>query len=176
LCGVNKVLAEMDADKIEVLDPGIPARLIADTVDKGEAGRDESFIYEKAVSCETYDRQQDKLNEQIVLAEMQEREAKLKSYDVEAVLNFVEHVILNAARLWTELASDAKQRLQRVLFRRASVLRMGFTKPQKHACFSSCYRNPKAKKLVWRPYRESKTDSAFSKNARKRQYTLQIKG
>jgi hypothetical protein len=33
LCGVNKVLAEMDADKTEVLDPGIPARLTADTVD-----------------------------------------------------------------------------------------------------------------------------------------------
>ena len=77
---------------------------------------EETFIYEKTIDRETYQRQLDKLNEQIVLAEMQEREAKLESYDVEAVLNFAEHVILNAARLWTELASDAKQRLQKVLF------------------------------------------------------------
>jgi hypothetical protein len=62
------------------------------------------------------ERQLDKLNEQIMLAEMKEREAKLESYDVEAVLNFAEYVILNAARLWTEFASDQKQQLQKVLF------------------------------------------------------------
>jgi hypothetical protein len=32
------------------------------------------------------------------------------------VLNFVGHVILNAAWLWTEFSSDQKQRLQKVLF------------------------------------------------------------
>jgi hypothetical protein len=32
------------------------------------------------------------------------------------VLNFTEHVILNAARLWTEYNFNQKQRLQRVLF------------------------------------------------------------
>jgi hypothetical protein len=47
---------------------------------------------------------------------MHERDAKLESYDVESVLNFAEHVLLNAARLWMELASDSKQRLQKVLF------------------------------------------------------------
>ena len=77
---------------------------------------DETFIYEKTIDRETYERQRDKLNEQIVLAEMQERDSKLEGYDVEAVLNFAEHVILNAARLWTELLSDQKQQLQTVLF------------------------------------------------------------
>jgi len=77
---------------------------------------DETFIYEKAIDRETYDRQLDKLNEQIMLAEMQERDAKLESYDVDAVLNFAEHVMLNAARLWTEFSNDQKQRLQKVLF------------------------------------------------------------
>ena len=77
---------------------------------------EEAFLYERAVDRETYERQRDKLNEQIVLAEMQERDAKLEGYDVEAVLAFAEHVILNAARLWTEFSSDQKQRLQTVLF------------------------------------------------------------
>ena len=31
-------------------------------------------------------------------------------------LRFAEHVILNAARLWTEFSSEQKQRLQKVLF------------------------------------------------------------
>ena len=77
---------------------------------------EEAFIYEEAIDRATYARQLDKLNEQIVLAEMQERDAKLEAYDVDAVLNFAEHVILNAARLWTEFSSDQKQRLQKVLF------------------------------------------------------------
>ncbi len=77
---------------------------------------EEAFLYERTVDRETYDRQRDKLNEQIMLAEMQERDAKLEGYDVEAVLAFAEHVILNAARLWTEFSSDQKQRLQKVLF------------------------------------------------------------
>ena len=77
---------------------------------------EETFIYEKTIDRETYQRQLDKLNEQIVLVEMQEREAKLEGYDVEAVLNFAQHVILNAARLWTEFSSDQKQRLQKALF------------------------------------------------------------
>ena len=84
---------------------------------KGRKERlEEAFLYERAVDRETYERQRDKLNEQIVLAEMQEHDAKLEGYDVEGVLNFAEHVILNAARLWTEFSSDQKQRLQRVLF------------------------------------------------------------
>ena len=32
------------------------------------------------------------------------------------MLSFAEHVILNAARLWTEFSSDQKQRLQKALF------------------------------------------------------------
>jgi hypothetical protein len=75
-----------------------------------------AFLYEKAIDRTTYERQRDKLNEQIVLAEMQERDAKLEDYDVEAVLNFAQHVVLNAARLWVEFSSDQKQRLQKVLF------------------------------------------------------------
>ena len=77
---------------------------------------EEAFVYEKAIDRETYDRQRDKLTEQIVLAEMQERDAKLEAYDVEGVLNFAEHVLLNAARQWTEFSSDQKQRFQKVLF------------------------------------------------------------
>jgi hypothetical protein len=73
--------------------------------------------FEPLVNQKVFDRvQRDKLNEEIVLAEMQEREAKLETYDVEAVLNFAQHIILNAAQLWTKLESDAKQRLQKVLF------------------------------------------------------------
>lgn len=77
---------------------------------------EEAFIYDKVIDRETYERKRDKLIEEITLAEMQERDAKLEGYDVEAVLNFAEHLLLNASRLWTEFSSDQKQRLQQVLF------------------------------------------------------------
>ena len=76
----------------------------------------EAFVYRKAIDQATYQRQLDKLSEEITLAEMAAHDAKLESFDVEAVLNFSEHVILNAARLWTEFSLEQKQRLQRVLF------------------------------------------------------------
>jgi site-specific DNA recombinase len=77
---------------------------------------EEAYAQERAIDHATYMRQHDKLNEQILLAEIQERDAKLEGCDVDAVLAFAEHLILNAARLWTEFSSDQKQRLQKVLF------------------------------------------------------------
>jgi hypothetical protein len=77
---------------------------------------EEAYIYQKTIDRGTYERQRDKLNEKITLAEMEEHDAKLEDYEIEAVLNFAEHVVLNAARLWTEFSSEQKQRLQKVLF------------------------------------------------------------
>jgi site-specific DNA recombinase len=77
---------------------------------------EETFIYEKTIDRETYLRRLDKLNEEITVAEMNERDAKLEGFDVESVLNFAEHVILNAARLWMEASTDQKQRLQKLIF------------------------------------------------------------
>jgi hypothetical protein len=107
---------------------------------------DETFIYEKAIDRETYDRQLDKLNEQIMVAEMQERDAKLENYDVEAVLNFAEHVILNAARLWTEFSSDQKQRLQNVLFPQGVTFAEGNYKTAETSLFFKLLQESKDKK------------------------------
>ena len=53
-----------------------------------------------------YRQQLDKLNEELTLAEMAANDAKLEAFDVEAVLNFAEHIILNAVRLWTEYSLE----------------------------------------------------------------------
>ena len=71
---------------------------------------------ERLIDRETYQRKLDELNEEIALAEMAAHDAKLEGFDVETVLNFSEHVILNAARLWTEFSLEQKQRFQRILF------------------------------------------------------------
>lgn len=76
----------------------------------------DAFVYRKEIDQGTYQEQLDKVNEAITLAEMELNDAKLDELDVEAVLNFSQHLILNAARLWTEFSLEQKQRFQKILF------------------------------------------------------------
>lgn len=77
---------------------------------------EEAFIYEKRIHKDTYNKHRDKLNEEIALAEIEAHDAKLEAFDMEGVLNFAQHLILNASRLWVEMSLDQKQRFQKVLF------------------------------------------------------------
>ena len=52
-------------------------------------------------------------------------DARLEEIDVEGLLGFAEHVLANAARLWTEASAEQKQRLQSVLFPEGLRLRDG---------------------------------------------------
>ncbi len=63
-----------------------------------------------------YERQRDRLREDIALAELEANDARLEELDVEGILGFAETVISNAARLWSDATLEQKQRLQAVLF------------------------------------------------------------
>ena len=64
----------------------------------------------------TYKEQVDKIEAEIIVRQIELNEAKMEGFDIEAVLNFAEHLILNASRLWREANIDQKQRLQKVFF------------------------------------------------------------
>jgi len=76
----------------------------------------EAFVYRRTIDQATYQAQLDKLNEDLTLTEMEERDAGLDELDIQAAVNFAEYVLLNAARLWSESLLNQKQRLQQVLF------------------------------------------------------------
>jgi hypothetical protein len=76
----------------------------------------DAFVYRQAIDAATYEEQLDKLTEDITLAEMELHDASLDELDVEGVLNFAEHVLLNTSRLWVECSLEQKQRLQSILF------------------------------------------------------------
>src|SRR5215469_18652203 len=57
-----------------------------------------------------------KLTEELILAEMELREAQADEIEIEAVLDFAQMVLLNASNLWKAASSEQKQRLQQVLF------------------------------------------------------------
>src|SRR5690349_4931249 len=77
---------------------------------------EEAFIYERAIDWPSYERQRDKLDEEAPVVEMTLNDARLDELDVEAVLGFAEHLLLNVARMWTEASLDQKQRLQQGAF------------------------------------------------------------
>jgi site-specific DNA recombinase len=76
----------------------------------------EVFVYERQIDEITYNEQLDKLNEEIAIAEIEEREARIEELDVQTAVSLGEYVLLNAARLWSEFSLEQKQRLQQVLF------------------------------------------------------------
>lgn len=63
-----------------------------------------------------YERQRDQLREQLAVAEIELSAATENQLDIEGALAFAEHLLTNAARLWSELGLGAKQQLQGVLF------------------------------------------------------------
>jgi hypothetical protein len=73
------------------------------------------FVYRRAIDQQTEPEQIDKLNEEIVLAELDEREARIEELDVQAAVSFGEFIRLNARRLWAELSLHQKQTLQQVI-------------------------------------------------------------
>ncbi len=74
------------------------------------------FLVAGTLDESTYKEQVDKIEAEIIVKQIELNEAKMEGFDIEAVLNFAEHLILNASRLWREANIDQKQRLQKVFF------------------------------------------------------------
>ena len=77
---------------------------------------EDAFLYKNTIDQATYERQRDKLREDVALAKIELHEAELEELDVEGVLAFTEHLLTNASRLWMEASLHQKQRLQTVFF------------------------------------------------------------
>ena len=68
----------------------------------------------------TYERQRDRLREELTLVEIDRHGSKVEEFDVEGILNFAERVLPRAADLWIQVSWEQRQRLQR-LFRLIQV-------------------------------------------------------
>lgn len=77
---------------------------------------DEAFIYQRSIDRATYERQRDRIREEITLAELAVHDARIETIDIEGVLAFAEHILANAARLWLEGTLDQRRALQHAIF------------------------------------------------------------
>jgi site-specific DNA recombinase len=76
----------------------------------------EAFLYRRQIDQATYQEQMDKLNRDMAIAEIDERDARIEEMGLQAAVSFAEFVLLNAARLWAESSLTQKQRLQQAIF------------------------------------------------------------
>ena len=81
---------------------------------------DGAFIYKESIDLGTYERQRDRLREELTLVEIDRHGSKVDEFDVEGILNFAERVLPRASDLWIQASLDQRQRLQRLFSRTVS--------------------------------------------------------
>jgi hypothetical protein len=100
--------------RVETEGVGTEARLAA--LRRKEAALEDAYVYKRRVDSITYERQRDKLREEIALCEIELEDARIDAIDIEGLLGFAEHLLANASRLWMEATPENRPQIQRVLF------------------------------------------------------------
>ena len=77
---------------------------------------DETFIFARAIDLAPYERQRDRLREELTLVQIDRHGTQLEELDVEGVLAFAERVLPKASDLWVQASLDQRQRLQQLFF------------------------------------------------------------
>lgn len=68
------------------------------------------YLYDQNIDQETYRREMAKLSKQLKAAELTSYEATIADMDIDGIFHFAETVLTDAARLWLEMAPEAKRR------------------------------------------------------------------
>jgi site-specific DNA recombinase len=76
----------------------------------------DAFLHDRVIDKATYQEQASRLDEEITSAQLDLNETDREELNVEAALEFAEEVLSNPGKLWKELPTPQKQRLQKVLF------------------------------------------------------------
>ena len=77
---------------------------------------DEAYLYAETIDLTSYERQRDKLRQQLTLTQIDKHSADLEKFDVEGLLAFAERVLPRASDLWVQASPNQRQRLQQLFF------------------------------------------------------------
>jgi hypothetical protein len=77
---------------------------------------EEAFIFAQSIDHASYERQRDKLRQELTLEKIDLHTAATDQLDVEGILAFAEHVPPNAADMWVHASLPQKQRFQQLFF------------------------------------------------------------
>jgi hypothetical protein len=76
----------------------------------------EAFLYQQAISAETYREQLDRIEDELAFAAADAIDGDLEIADLEGTLAFAEYVIGDPGRAWAEFNVDERQQFQRLVF------------------------------------------------------------
>ena len=77
---------------------------------------DDAFLFTKSIDQATYERQRDKVRQDLALAQIDRHSEQLEELDVEGLLAFAERILPRSADMWVQASLDQKQKLQTLLF------------------------------------------------------------
>jgi hypothetical protein len=77
---------------------------------------DEAYLYAETIDLTSYERQRDKLRQQLTLTQIDKHSVELEKFDVEGILAFAERVLPRASDLWVQASFNQKQELQQLFF------------------------------------------------------------
>ena len=77
---------------------------------------DEAFLYAQTIDLTSYERQRDKLREELTLAQIDHHAESIEELDVAGILAFAERVLPRSADLWVQASLNQKQRPQQLFF------------------------------------------------------------
>jgi hypothetical protein len=73
-------------------------------------------VYAQTIDLTSYERQRDKLREELTLGQIDHHAESIEELDVQGILAFAERILPRASDLWVQASLDCKQRLQRLFF------------------------------------------------------------
>jgi hypothetical protein len=77
---------------------------------------DQAFLFAQTIDVTTYEKQRDRLREELTLVQIDHHGSDLDKLDVEGILAFAERILPRAADLWVHASLDQRQQLQRLFF------------------------------------------------------------
>jgi hypothetical protein len=77
---------------------------------------DDAFLFAQSIDRTSYERQRDRLREELTLAQMDHHADAVDELDVQGILAFAERILPRASDLWVQAPLDHKQRLQQLFF------------------------------------------------------------
>lgn len=77
---------------------------------------DQAFLFARSIDITTYERQRDRLRQELTLTDIDRHSAAVEKIDVEGILAFAERVLPRASDLWVQASLNQRQRLQQPFF------------------------------------------------------------
>ena len=77
---------------------------------------DDAFLFAQTIDGTSYERQRDRLREELTLAQIDHHADAVDELDVQGILAFAERILPRASDLWVQASLDYKQRLQQLFF------------------------------------------------------------